>query len=263
MPLIKYKDKDSIPEDFRSAVKKNEDEGVYEVNVVLKSQLDEFRNNNIELSKKTERYKALENEFNALLTGEVTDVNGLKKEVSDLRKIAQRVKDGELTESSAIEKEVENRTKNMNERYEQQLKVLKDQLNAQAEKLKEKDNVIRENRLKNELKAIINDQKLGINPMAENALAMEAQRAGFRVDDDGNIIAKKENGDTIWGDNGKDPMTLREWADGQLKETAPYLFLKSQGSGTGRYGETGEGVPSAEARKKMTTDELWAATYSN
>lgn len=61
----------------------------------------------------------------------------------------------------------------------------------------------------------------------------------FSLDDDGNLRAE-ENGATVFGKDGKSPITPAEWL-GDMREKAPHWFPTSTGAGaTGGHGKAGD-----------------------
>ena len=52
----------------------------------------------------------------------------------------------------------------------------------------------------------------------------------FIVEQDGTITPKK-NGQTLWGEDGSTPMTMKEWINLSLRKDAPHYFKKSAGGG--------------------------------
>lgn len=76
----------------------------------------------------------------------------------------------------------------------------------------------------------------------------------WRLNDDGNAVAM--NGEeVVFGKDGKTPLSPKEWAD-SLRETAPHLWPKAQGSGAPGSGApgrgTGQDLSKLPARERLT-----------
>jgi len=72
----------------------------------------------------------------------------------------------------------------------------------------------------------------------------------WKLDDDGKAVAMQE-GELIYGKDGKTPLTPKEWAE-SLRESAPHLFPRAQGAGTPGAGGGGK---AAKKRSDMTPTE--------
>jgi len=53
-------------------------------------------------------------------------------------------------------------------------------------------------------------------------------------------VAVDANGDILFGKDGKTPLSPEEWAD-SLKETAPHLFPRAEGTGAGGHKQSAIG----------------------
>ncbi|MEG8137751.1 hypothetical protein DZD37_01150, partial [Acinetobacter baumannii] len=81
--------------------------------------------------------------------------------------------------------------------------------------------------------------KAGALPEASDDLILRA-KGTFQRKDDGEAVAVDANGDVLFGKDGKTPLTPVEWAE-SLKETAPHLFPRAEGSGAGGHKPGGGG----------------------
>lgn len=73
----------------------------------------------------------------------------------------------------------------------------------------------------------------------------------WALDENGNPVAQQD-GETIYGKDGKTPLTPKEWAE-SLRESAPHLFPRAQGAGTPGGGSN---APGAKKRSQMTPAEV-------
>ena len=76
--------------------------------------------------------------------------------------------------------------------------------------------------------------KTGALPEAMEDIVLRGQGQGWTVDDEGNVVAMRD-GETVIGKDGKTPLSMSEWLDG-LRESAPHLWPKAQGSGASGSG---------------------------
>lgn len=79
----------------------------------------------------------------------------------------------------------------------------------------------------------------------------------FALGDEGAVLAKKPNGDVIYGSDGKTSMTPGEYMEG-LKSEAGFLFGKSKGGGAGRKVEIG----GADQHKELNGVSRMRAAHS-
>lgn len=71
--------------------------------------------------------------------------------------------------------------------------------------------------------------KAGAEPTAIDDIVLRARGAGWTVNDEGEVIAKNGD-DVVFGKDGKTPLSPSEWTE-SLREVAPHLWPKAQGSG--------------------------------
>lgn len=206
-----------------------EQEGKYYLNVegaVSKSKLDEFRDNNIELT-------------NQLKTYEGIDVEAVKTLQSDYDKLKK-------SKSGLSEEEVDNmvneRVKRMKSGYEKDIKTLSEEnatSKAQLEVLVI-DNTVRTAASKHKvLDTAISDVVL----RAKTAFKMK----------DGVAKAYDKEGHVIFGKDGETPLTINEWVK-DLNNTAPHLFTPSTGAGApGFRGKSVNGKDTASPLSKISS----------
>lgn len=253
MPIIKLETRDAWPEELRDLVKESE-AGGFELNVVPKTKLDEFRDTNINVSK--ERDAAVD-ELKKLkdIIPEGTDYDEFRTQLTDLQAMAQRVADGELSENGDIEAEVAKRTERMKRELEDQKTAAlgaktKAEERAQAAEGKFKNLILKQ--------AVIEaamDPETGANPEAVDYILSDAQKV-FSFDEDDQLVPRK--GDSVlYGSDGATPMSMKEWVS-DLVSTKTILAKPSGGGG-------GEGDPSKkyfgftkEAYDKMSATEKLA-----
>lgn len=222
MPDITFDSLEKVPEGLREHAKQTD--GKFVVNVVPNAKLQEFRDNNIAISKERDAYK----DRVAVLSGLVgEDPEKFKAEVTELRAVAQKVKDGQLKGTDAVQKEVE-------ARLEAATGTLKAQLAEQGSKMSalEQSNTGWKSKYEKQVlhqyitNAVVGKDSIA-NPEALPDILARAEQV-FRVKDEGIVPMK---GDVVmYGSDGTNPMTPREWLT-KLVETAPYLGKASAGGG--------------------------------
>jgi hypothetical protein len=243
MPVMKFPTLEAIPAELRGEAKQDGTE--FAVNVVPASKLAEFRDNNVRFQQ--ERDAAL-SAINAVKPLIGDDVAKFAAELTELRDIAQRVKDGKLTAKGDIEAEVTNRVKQVKETLEAQLRE-QGTHRSNAEKASDEWKIKYEQGvLRQQITNAVLDAESVANPSALPDILSRAEQV-FKVQPDGSIVAKKGD-QVIYGADGASPMTAKEWLT-SLIGTAPYLGKASMGGGA--PGNTGNGnaygMPQAEFEK--------------
>jgi hypothetical protein len=261
MVELKYKDKESIPAKFADAAEQIEGKEEWVVKVDLASKVDEFRENNIELSKKVESLSKIEESVKTFFPDkedeEDFDFEALSNELAELRKTSQKVSDGKLKASDDIEKEVDKRVSRLQETHAKELEDLRNQNSVLVLTVEQKEQKIRDNILDTAISNLTNDESLGLNPTATKMIAVEA-RTIFSVDDKGALLAKDQDGNTLWGDDGRTILTPREWvSNDKLRETHSWMFRQSVGAGDAFDG--GENGYTEKQLADMDSSDLWAA----
>lgn len=226
---------DEVPETLQDYYVESEDGASFRLlvnDVVQKNKFDEFRTNNTNLNKEKAE---LERQLTVYRTiNEDPDV--LRKDYDELGKLRQRVKDKDLIAQTDFEKAVEMRTAEMKSATEGQIRALSEALNkTQAER----DSAIRENE-QIIISRAITDAALAANavPGAIPDILDRAHRDGWTLNDRKQPIMIR-NGEVVFGENGVDPLTPKEWSTRSLRDSAPWFF--NQSGGTGALGARLEG----------------------
>ena len=229
MPTIRFDSLDQVPEGLQDIAKSVEGEdSAVTVDVVAKGKLDEFRDNNIELSKERDQMIAKMEQMESLIGD---DPEAFKAELDELRQMKERVEAGELKESRALEEAVGKRTEEMRKSFEERQQTVTKELAAWKQKYEALQDSYKKEKVKNELRAAAVDHKedpnpVGLHPQAVDDVIQRGLKV-FSVGDDGKITASDGEA-TIYGADGVTPMTPREWMH-KLREEAPYFFEKTSG----------------------------------
>jgi hypothetical protein len=218
MPLkFKIESLEGLDEGIAAHYEKHTD-GAFYLQVegaVAKAKVDEFRDNNIKLSKELEKFKNID-------LNEIENLNNQIEELKNKRTASQAqidkmVKDG-----------VESQVTEMKNSYEEQIKTLTDNSNVMSRKLESLliDNKVREAATEN-----------GVLSSAIDDVLLRAKSI-FKLED-GIAVPYDNEGHVRYGKNGTDPMSVSEWVTG-LSKNAPHLFEGSQDGGS-QGGSSGGG----------------------
>lgn len=243
MPEIFFDALDKVPEGLREHAK--EVDGKVVVNVVAKVKVDEFRENNVKLAQQRDELDAAVQRAKAILGD---DFDAAAQEIDGVRQIAKRVKDGELVENKGLEEALAERTKQMREGYEVQIRTLSGEVGAWKQKAAGSEQRWKKGIVDRAVTDAALDEKLGVNPKALPDIISRAHNF-FVVDDNDKLIPKQ--GDAIvYGADGTTPMSVSEWL-GKLREDTPFFFKGSGGGGAG-----GSADPKYGGMAKQDFDKL-------
>lgn len=228
MPQIKFPALSDVPEGLREhakAVAEGSDEVI--VNVVVASAVDEFRDNNIKLSKERDELLSQRDAL-AGIVGE--DPEAFVAQLDELRQTKQRVDDGTLKESRGIEEAVAKRVDEMRKDYEARLSKEAQEKGAYRQAAEDAAA-----RLKmSYVRAAIKDACIAEDSTVEPSAIEDITNVGLRIfkADDNGKLAAMDGEATIYGADGVNTMTPKEWLV-KLKDEKPFFFKSSQGGGAG------------------------------
>lgn len=234
MPMLTYATKEEVPADLIDAVqeiKEGEDKGKWQVNVVARKKLEEFRDNNTELAKKFETSEGLVKKvLSAVGAKSVEDFDPGKftEELGALKDTAQKVADGKLQAKDDIEKEVTKRTEAMREKFNQDLQAKQVELNQMKIAKDDAISAFKKTFIDRAVSNVIVDPDLGLEPTAIMDVTERAYKV-FKVQEDNSLRPETGGGQTLWGEDGSTPMTMKEWINIVLRKEAPHYFKKSNG----------------------------------
>lgn len=258
MPNITFDSLDLVPDEFKAVAKSVEGSDRVTINVVPTAKIDEFRDKNIALSKERDTLLATIEPFKAIV-GE--DLEGFTKDLDNLRQTQQRVKDGELKETRAIEEALGKRTEELRKDYENRLQTVGKEGAAWRTKYEGLDGEFRKSLVAAAIKDAAMESDSGVDPRAVPELIMSAYGT-FRADDQRRVIPF-EGDAPIYGADGSTPMTPREWLV-KMREMKPFFFKQTNGGGSG--GETTRkvlGVDAKELAKMSASERLALANERN
>lgn len=206
--------------------------------MVSKSAVDEFRNNNIALLKERDT-----------LTNKLKNYGDYTPEqIAEMQAKIQDIDDKKLIDAEKFDELLESRTERMKADFEGQTTALETRATA-AEELA--------TGLTSKLTSLIIDTGIQnaateVGTVRKGAMAdvLSRGRRVFSLDENQKPIPKDADGNTIYGIDGKSPMTMQEWAKSQLVE-AHFLFEGTTGGGAGGGdGHTGPTITLEAAQDK-------------
>jgi len=233
MPLkASYAKKEEIPKGQESLYVEKDGTWVLEVEGMVsssefagvKSRLDEFRTNNINLSASLK-----ELEGKKFLTQEEQDEFDRLKEESD------NIRDKKLIDAGKIDELLAQRTERMRTDYDNQIAGYKKQVEDLTTLSATHEGRLSKVLVESSLASVLS--KSGIQPV-QGALEDLVSRARvvWKANEKGDLVALDPAGNPIYGTEASTPITLDEWTAGVVKD-APYLFMDNKGAG----GEGGKG----------------------
>jgi hypothetical protein len=231
---------DGLDSAFHSLYEKTEDGyvlvGVEEKD--YKEKLGEFRTNNINHLKRIEELtKAAE---------AVKDIDPEK--YAEMQKTLADLQDKELLDAGKVDELLEQRTERMRTQHGDQIKKIEERAIAAEEAA---------NKYKQNLNSIsVNDAVTktitGLTIVKQGAISDILARASgtWSVGDDGKLQAKDSEGNTRYGKDGKEHLTVKEWAEDLIKE-APFLFEPNSGGSANGSGQPRPGVSMISGNDKQ------------
>lgn len=253
MPLLSFDTLDLVPDDLRPFAKPIEGaNGRVNVNVVPSVKIDEFRDNNIKLSKERDTLLAQIEPLKAIV-GE--DAATFTTNLDELRDIARRVKDGELKETRQVDETVAKRTEEMRKDYDKQLLAVNKEKVSWQQQHRELEATHKRTLVANALQNAAMQSDSGVEPKAVEDIVDNGLKV-FKVDDHGRIIPM-EGDAPLYGQDGVTPMTPKEWLT-RLKEVKPHFFKGSHGGGAGGDSTTKKvlGVDPKQIAKMSASERL-------
>lgn len=244
MPIITFDSLDKVPEGLKE-VAKTEDNGTVTVNVVASKKLDEFRDKNIELSRKLETLEPAVERYRNLIGD---DVDQFGTELQALRDVNKRVKDGELKTNDEIEQAIQDRVKAIRDGYEEANKSLRGEAQTFKQRAETLAQELDRTKIAGEVTAAVIAPESGVRPEALPDVLERAYRL-YKVED-GKLIPKQGEA-TLFGANGADPMTPAEWLV-KLRDQAPHYFKGNNGGGARGGGDQKIGGFSPDQIAKMS-----------
>lgn len=253
MPIFTFESLDAIPESLREFAKA-EGEKVL-INLVPEAKLSEFRDTNITLVKERD---ALKSQVDTLAPIVGDDPEAFSNVLNELRATAQRVQDGQLTDTRKIEEEILRRTDDMRKTLEEQVRGSQKETGHWKTQAAQLDATLKRTLVANHIKDAAIDPESGVLPLAIGDILRKAGDV-WRATDDGKVLAYQGELQLYGGDGGS-PLTPKEWI-AKLKEESPHYFKGTGGGGAGGNGAAvdqrgAHGKTPQEMRALSATEKL-------
>lgn len=251
MPELIYEKAEDVPAALKDIAK--EKDGKFVANVVAKSDLDEFRNRNTEISKEKDKLTSVIGKLTTDLAFDPEHIDDFVTQVTDLRDVKQQVDDGKLVKDTSLKEALEAKTGEMKRTYEEQISGLKksnQELTDTNQKLQTAND---RSVIDRHVMIAINDPKTGANPAATSHILKEAYDQ-FVVEN-GKLVPKDGEGNVVYGGDGATPMTPVEWLH-KVKDVSPFFFKDSQGGGAGGSGGSGGALTPAQLEAMSPEEQM-------
>lgn len=182
------------------------------------SKLNEFRDNNINLMKTNEEMESKLKQFAAF---EGIDPDAAREAMEEL----QKQRDQKMISEGKLEELLTQRTEKMRSDYDGKL----DSYAQQMEKLQQRGAMFEDKYKTTVIDAQIQQAVSEVASVRPGAMTDVLSRARgiWNIDEDGNLVPTRD-GKVIYGTDGKDPISMNEYAQGLYHE-ANYLFEPNSG----------------------------------
>ena len=173
-----------------------------------------------------------------------------------VRNIMQRLENDEETKLLAegkMDEVIERRTERLKADYGNKIENLSSAISEKEQALEAAQNRIKTLMVEGSMRAAASE--LGLYPSAVDDALTRAMSV-FSVDENDQLVARDKNGATIYGKDGKNPMTPAEWLEA-MKEKAPHWFPPPSGGGAG--GGTGRGGAHTITREQARDVQTYRA----
>lgn len=215
---------EEVDEAFRSLYK--EKDGQYHLDVEgmrPKAEIDEFRNNNIELSKQLEQ-----------LREEIKKYDGVDLDkIKELEEKEKKLQDDKLIEKGEFDKLIANKVAEEAERHQSKIQELSEQVEALTGERDQANNTVRTMKLHQKIGDVA--LKKGIRKSALDDVYHHAEKYGWDIDENGELVAK----DRFSSKNPGKLMSVDEYFTDVLEAEKPFYFEESSGGGASNNGGRG------------------------
>lgn len=215
---------DDLPEEVQKLYTHDEESGEYVLQVEDPSakdrekKLKEFRDNNIHLAKEKEELQAKLEQFKDV---DPEEYRKLKKEIEEKQ-------DKDLLDQGKVDELVQARTERMRQEYEGKVSSLGKSAEDWKARAEQAESRLSSMLIDHEVQKAI--QKVATpRPGAMDDILSRAKRV-WRLNDKQEPVPQQGDGTIIYGKDGKEIMTMPEWAEGLVQE-APFLFEGNTGGG--------------------------------
>lgn len=213
-------DINDVPEALREYYVADGDKFVLDAaDAAPKGKLEEFRENNIALKRERES-----------LERKLKKYDGFDpKKAEEAQRKLQEFEDQTMIDAGKMDEVLAQRTERMRADYDGQVTALQEALEKSTGQTSKYKEVLSDSLLSGEVATSMTD----VAVVRQGAMGDIIRRArGDWVVDDNAKLVPMRNGEVIYGPNGDEPITMKDWSAGLFKE-APYLFEPNSGGGSG------------------------------
>jgi hypothetical protein len=242
MAEIAYESKEAVPEAFRDVAVEKDNKFV--IDVVNKTDLAQFRENNIKLSQERD---GIQSQLASLYTQLGMDPEKADEWIDSykgLKKIKQQVDDGKLVADTTLDEAIATRTTEMQRQHTQQVEAQRRAISEREAEISTLKQQLNKAAIDREVITAINNEKSGALPSATTHILREAYDV-FRPMDGGRLVPFDAEGKIMYGADGSTPMTPLEWL-AKLREQSPFFFKGSVGGGANGSQEKSNRLTPAE-----------------
>ena len=172
----------------------------------------------------------------------------------ELQKQLEALEEQGLKDAGKLDELLAKRTERMKADFENQSAAMQEALN----KLKGENDTLKKNLTDTLVKKAVLESIAEVGSLRKEAVTDAVSRGlgTWVVNEKGALEPRKADGSIIYGKDGAAPMTMKEWAEGLLKD-APHFFQPSNGGGGSGSGQGGKGAGnySPEEIARMTPQQ--------
>lgn len=254
MATLTYDNLTDVPETLRDFAKEGED-GKFSVKVAPQDKITEFRENNVRIAKERDELLGTVSKYETVTGVPLAEMDRLEdfaKEFEALRDVKKRVDDGKLVEDTSLEEAAQQRVTEVTNNMRGQIEAAAKERDAYKERALKAEEEKNQMKVENAVRLAASDADVAMLDKAVNLILPQALKT-FRVDD-GKIVPKMADGTVIYGSDGVNPMSIKEWLLKE-REQNDFLFKGSKGGGASGSDQKAAGRLSAAELAKMTPQQ--------
>lgn len=227
---------DDVPEAQRALYVRTEDGFILDIDdKEYRGKISEFRDNNIALKRQLDAAREAEKELEKL-RATVQKYGDLDPEKArEAMSRIQEIEEQNLLDAGKMDEVIAQRTERMRQDYEGRLQALSKKHETTDGELKHFRSLYTNTVIEAGLQRAVSEVAAPRAGAMQDILARG--RTVWSVDEQGNPVPRDAQGTVRYGKDGKEPITMKEWAEALVLD-APYLFEGSAGGGsTGSRGD--------------------------
>ena len=254
MATLTYGSLSEVPDTLREFAKEGTD-GKFAVKVAPAEKITEFRENNVKISKERDDLVAQITRYETVTGVPLTELERLDdfaKEFEALRDTKKRVEDGVLVENTSLEEAAQSRVTEVTANFKSQLAEMAKERDLHKDARRKAEDTANQMRVENAIRLAASDPDVAMLDKAVNLILPNAYGT-FRIEE-GKLVPKTSDGPIIYGSDGVNPMTVKEWLLKE-REANDFLFKGSKGGGASGSDQKIAGRLTAAELAKMTPQQ--------